>query len=111
MDSPENSFVYPFFSSHATKRACQRRFSKNEIAYILRYARVIRKTGVRFYFLGSKDVPPADMRLPGVQRLIGATLLVGEDGPTIVTMYKNREALKEIKRKTKFRAGAYFPRG
>src|SRR5690242_12344017 len=90
-------------SHHAALRCQQRRFSQLEIAYVLEHGRLIRRTGICFYFLAAKDVPLADRRLPWIQRLVGATLLLSSEGEAVITMYKNENALREIKRKVKFR--------
>ncbi len=90
-------------TGHAHLRARQRNFSSGEVEYVQRHGRMIRRTGICFYFLGEKDVPPPDRRLPWVQHLTGATLLVASDGTAVITLYKNQNALKDINKKSKSR--------
>jgi len=90
-------------SIHAVIRCQQRSFSQLEIAYVLEHARMLRRSGICFYFLAAKDVPFSDRRISWVQRLVGATLLLGSEGEVVITVYKNENGLKDIKRKVKFR--------
>jgi hypothetical protein len=88
-------------SDHARLRATQRGYRENEIAYIIRHGQKHYRTGICFYFLGAKNVPYDDKRLNWVQRLIGTAVLVSTEGTTVITLYKNQKALKQIKRKDK----------
>ncbi|HEX2911033.1 MAG TPA: DUF4258 domain-containing protein [Chloroflexia bacterium] len=92
-------------SNHAQMRSCQRKFSQTEIAYVLQHGRVIRRTGIRFCFLAARDVPPADRRLPWVERLVGTTILLNPTEEQVITLYKNANALRDIKKKPKSRIG------
>ncbi|OJV96038.1 MAG: hypothetical protein BGO39_03430 [Chloroflexi bacterium 54-19] len=82
----------------------QRNFSQREVAYVIRYGKLLRRTGICFYFLAGKDVPPADRKLGWVQRLIGVTVLMTPERAAIITLYKNQKALRDIKKKNKFRS-------
>jgi hypothetical protein len=93
----------PPLTVHSRKRSRQRGFRDQQIEYVRRHGRLLRRTGIRFYFLAEKDVPPADLRSSWVQRLVGATLLVDADGEAIITLYKNSKALRDIKKKRKYR--------
>ena len=84
-------------------RAQQRNFNQAEIEYVLEHGRVLRRTGIRFYFLAERDIPHADLHTPWIQRLVGATLLVDSTDRTLITLYKNPCALKDIKKKAKYR--------
>ena len=48
-------------------------------------------------------MPDADTHSAWVQRLVGATLLVNSSERTLITLYKNPGALKDIKKKSKYR--------
>ena|SRR6476659_3992967 len=91
------------FSSHAGARASQRHFNRMEVDYVLAHGRMVRRTGIRFYFLGARDVPACDRKLDWVQRLIASTVLVASDGSDVITLYKNGESLTSIRRKSKYR--------
>jgi hypothetical protein len=90
-------------SAHAVVRSEQRSFNSREIAYVLAHGRLLRRTGIRFYFLGERDVPFDDQRIDWVQRLVGTTLLVDADGNEVITLYKNPAALCDIRKKAKYR--------
>src|SRR3954449_968537 len=45
---------------HSGLRAGQRNFSRADVDYVLCHGRLVRRTGIRFYFLGEKDVPAED---------------------------------------------------
>ena len=102
METDEDRQSSPVMSTHANRRATQRCFQSDQIAYIVQHGRLLRRTGIQFYFLAERDVPPDDRRLAWVQRLIGATLLVSPEGDTVITLYKNRKALRDIRKKTKY---------
>ncbi|MFN3432067.1 MAG: hypothetical protein ACK46X_19220 [Candidatus Sericytochromatia bacterium] len=65
---------------------------------MLFFGRRIHRTGIRFVFLGQRDIPESHRRSHGY--LAGATLLVSSDG-TVLTVYKNQAALRTIKKKEK----------
>ncbi len=100
-EAPQN--FLPKLTKHARERSQRRKFSLAEIAYVMEHGRLLYRTGVRFYFLGNKDLPLKDRNLPWAQHLVGTTLLVSGDGPTLITLYKNPKGLGDIKRKSKFR--------
>jgi len=81
-------------------RCRQRHFRDDEITYVLRHGQVHHRTGICFYFLAARDVPLADRRFSWVERLIGTTLLI--QGSDLITVYKNRRGLRQIKRKLKY---------
>jgi hypothetical protein len=58
--------------------------------------------GAVLYFLREKDIPHDDKRNANVQRLVNVAILVSPDGSVSITTYRNREALKEYKRKSRY---------
>lgn len=84
---------------HARTRMDQRGLSDDDIAFVRHYGSVIHRTGVKFYFLGKRDIPRAFARSHG--HLEGITLVVSPDRHVLVTCYRNRGAIAEIKRKSK----------
>lgn len=92
-------------SRHARHRASQRGLTEDEIAFILFYGRRLHRTGILFLFLGHRDVPERYRRSHGY--LAGATLLVANDG-TVITAYKNQDALRTIKKKAKSRRLSHY---
>jgi hypothetical protein len=91
-------------TSHAQARMQQRHFSRADLNYVREFGRLLRRTGICFYFLAARDVPLADRKLPWVQRLVGTTVLASADQAAVITLYKNRNALRDIRKKTKFRS-------
>src|SRR5262245_45373152 len=87
-------------TSHARHRLAQRCLSAEEVEYVLEHGHRLRRTGVEFCVLRHRDIPPADRR--DVAHLEGTVVLVSEDGAAI-TVYRNRRALAEIRRKASYR--------
>lgn len=85
-------------SRHALFRASQRGLNDDEISFVFHFGRRIHRTGIRFVFLGQRDIPEQYRRSHGY--LSGATILVTSDG-TVLTVYKNQTALRTIKKKDK----------
>ena len=94
------------FSAHALLRMAQRNLSPADVEYVLRHGRRYRRAGVVHYFLGKKDIPKDDARDDAIARLEGTTVLVspmGKGGAVeIITAYRNRSALRRIRRKAKY---------
>ena len=89
-------------TTHAACRAARRNIPPAALEYVLTYGRRIQRTGVTFYFLGRRDLPPADSRASWASRLEGTVALVSSDG-ALITIYRQRKALATIRRKTKYR--------
>ena len=91
------------YSGHALRRMAQRNFSFDEVNYIIRHGRRIRRTGIIFCFLGGKDIPDEDRKRDEYTRLEGSTVLMHVNHGTIsvITVYQNKSALKTIRRKIK----------
>jgi hypothetical protein len=87
---------------HAARRMAQRNVSLADAALVIRYGTVEYRTGVEFYFLAQRNIPPGSER--PMERLVGTTVVV-RDG-RVETVYKNRNALFNIKRKPKHRRAA-----
>lgn len=90
--------MYANISRHARHRASQRGLTEDELSFVLYFGRRLHRTGIMFVFLGQRDIPERYRRSHGY--LTGATLLMAQDG-TVITAYKNPEALKVIKKKSK----------
>jgi hypothetical protein len=90
------------YSRHAEHRQRQRNLSAADVAYVLNHGELIRRTGATFMFLGKQDIPWEDRRHDQFARLAGTTILLG-DAETIITLYRNPRALRDIKRKDKHR--------
>jgi hypothetical protein len=84
-------------SRHAASRMAQRNIQPSDLSLVLRFGRVEYRAGAEFYFLGRRDIPDG-MELT-LERLIGATVVVTHG--QIATVYRNRRALRAIRRKPK----------
>jgi hypothetical protein len=87
---------------HARARSARRNVTLDVVDYALAHGRMIQRTGITFYFLGRRDMPPADLCGTGASRLEGIIVLVGPDG-AVITVYRNRRGLHMIQRKMKYR--------
>lgn len=52
-------------------------------------------------FLGERDVPAKDRSNQRIAQLVNTAVLIGHDG-VILTVYRNKNALKEHRRKSKY---------
>ncbi|MBX3277954.1 MAG: DUF4258 domain-containing protein [Acidobacteria bacterium] len=89
-------------SKHAAMRMSQRNLDLGDLALVLHFGRVEHRTGAEFHFLGRRDVPDGWTDL---ERLVGTTIVVS--GGEIITVYRNRRALPEIRRKSKHYRSAF----
>lgn len=93
------------FTWHARRRGARRNVAPDAVDYVLAHGRMIQRTGVMFYFLGWRDIPPCDRRASWASRLEGSIVLVGPDG-AVITIYRNRRGLHAIARKMKYQLDA-----
>ena len=86
-------------TDHAKIRRSQRGITKGEIAMAKAYGKCYYKQGLKFYVMRKVDMPDT---LPAhdIKRLNGVTVVTGHDD-VIITVYKNPNAPKCIKRKQK----------
>ena len=91
-----------FLTAHALARAAQRNVAPDAVDYVLTHGRRIQRTGVTFYFLGKRDMPPADRCASWATRLEGTIVVLAPDGE-VITVYRNRRGTRAIQRKLKYR--------
>ncbi len=91
----------PQLSRHAALRQRQRCVRNAALDYVLSHGTHVCRTGVTFVVLRWRDIPIADRRVDCWTRLVGTVIILGDHG-RIVTTYRNRHALREIRRKTKY---------
>jgi hypothetical protein len=89
------------FSRHARRRAARRNLLPDAVDCVLTHGRCLYRTGVTFYLLARRDLPPADRRASWAARLEGTVILVAPDGE-VITVYRNRRAPPTIRRKMKY---------
>jgi hypothetical protein len=89
------------FSNHALQRAAQRNIKRDKMEFILQFGQKIHNGGALFVFLGRHDIPDEYQRDDQFAKLEGSILLVSNDGSCLITTYKNKRGLKQIKKKQK----------
>lgn len=89
-------------SAHAHQRAAQRNVSVEEIKYIVKHSKRIRRTGVIFHQFRKKDLPDGKHLKSRYERLVGTTVVVCKCGRHVVTLYRNGEAFHNDSRKPKY---------
>lgn len=81
---------------------CQRCLSIPDVEYVVLHGQQHWRAGVVHYFLGRCDIPTKDQAKDHLCRLEGTTVLVdSETRRSVITVYRNRSALKDIRRKAK----------
>ena len=89
------------FTHHARRRGARRNVAPDAVEYVLAHGRMLQRTGVMFFFLGRRDIPPCDRCASWAARLEGVIVVVGSNGD-IITVYRNRQGLHHIARKMKY---------
>lgn len=87
-------------TTHALNRMSQRRISDELLNLALKYGFVVYNAGAKFIFVRKKDIPE-DMPRAIAEKIEGIVIVMNPIDGTILTVYKNKNALKEIKRKLK----------
>lgn len=95
----------PSLSNHAERGLAQRAIPDTQLAYVLEHGVPVQRTGVTFYILRDRDIPPQDRRQDAIARLAGTAILVGPNG-RVITAYRNPRALRTIQKKPKYRFAA-----
>ena len=90
-------------TNHAIQRASQRGISPEQIELCISFGECINRTGREFYFVSKKCLKKLK-KVTGVymERLQGLTVMTGhgDNGElSVITVYKNNNAFKTIKRK------------
>ncbi len=87
---------------HARERAAKRHISNLDLDFIIAFGRVISNGGATFFFLGKDDIPLEYLK--EYAKLEGSTVLVSGKG-RIITLYKNKNGSRQIKKKLKWHLG------
>lgn len=88
------------FTSHALKRMGMRRFNSALIELALKYGTKVYNGAAKFVFVRKKDIPK-DMPSSIAEKIEGLVIIMNPVNDTIITVYKNRNALRDIKKKVK----------
>ena len=90
-------------SKHAKQRGAQSNLSEQDVELVRRYGVLEHRTGVRFYFMRRREVERNRYAEPRLEKLHDIVMIVSSDDRMVITVYRNRNALKEIRRKSKIR--------
>lgn len=92
-------------SRHAQLRQAQRNMSDADVAFVLEYGRHVRCAGALHVFLGRRDIPADKESQRRFGHLEGTVLVLADDDQELIliTAYRNRDGLKDIRTKTKYR--------
>ena len=90
------------FTLHSLARADQRGLRIPNICYVVQYGVRLHRTGLTFCFLRSKDIPVEHQHIDALQKLVGTIVLIDEPTQSVITVYKNPQALSTIRRKTRY---------
>lgn len=93
---------------HARCRGARRNVAPDAVEYVVAHGRMVRRTGVMFFFLGRRDIPTRDRCASWATRLEGTIVVVAADG-SVITVYRNRHGLHPIARKMKYRLFEHRP--
>lgn len=97
MDSQTTSIS---LSRHGSERMEQRGIKPEMVSLVLRQGAIIRKQGLRFYFVPKSSVKDwSKKEQEAVRDLI---VITDKNGGQLVTCYRHPQAIKAIKRKTKW---------
>ena len=90
-------------TGHARQRGAQSNLCVDYLDLVRRYGVLEHRTGVRFYFVRRREVERFREVEPRLDRLHGVVLVVSADDCIVITVYRNRRALRDIRRKSKTR--------
>lgn len=90
-------------TAHATTRAAQRNFAYDDINFIVKYGRTMRRTGIVFCQMLQKCVPEVIPANHSYRRLVGATVVTCQCQRWVITLYRNERAFKADAAKAKYR--------
>jgi hypothetical protein len=86
-------------TQHSNKRSCQRGINKDKIIIALEYGKATFKQGLLYYVLGEKDIPAHLQQEKN--KFMNIVVIVSGDSNEIVTCYRSKNAVKNIKLKPK----------
>ncbi len=88
-------------SEHARQRGAQSNLRASDMELVRQYGILEYRTGARFYVLRRREVERYRKVEPRLAKLHDLVLIVSGDGTTVITVYRNKKALREIRRKPK----------
>lgn len=91
-------------TGHAINRQAQRNLSEQDVEFVFKYGRYVRRAGVIHIFLGRRDIPVDKEIQRQFGHLEGTTLVMDKAANklTLITAYRNRRGFKQIRTKSKY---------
>jgi len=94
------------FTNHAIERGNMRNVSEDEIRYVIKHGQKSHNAGCIMFFLGKRDIPPADRADQRICQLEGTgvkAVLTTSKRLLVLTAIRNRRrGLKDHRRKKKY---------
>ena len=89
---------------HALQRQSRRNLSNDDIDFVVAHGRYIHCAGALHIFLGKRDIPADRETARRYSHLEGTVLILDatEAAPVLITAYRNRRGLKDIRTKRKY---------
>ena len=91
--------MHPALTRHAEHRAAQANLTQDKINIILQFGRWIHRGHALFCVLLKRDLPHLLQGDDYFLKLTDCALVMDPSGSEIITCYKNKTAIKNIKRK------------
>jgi hypothetical protein len=88
-------------TDHARMRMAQRSLTDQDVDYVCQYGERYQCAGAIHCFLGWRNIPSEDRTDANIQRLEGTTVLIDTKTEIVLTVYRNRRATRQIRRKAK----------
>lgn len=96
------------FTNHAQLRGAQRNIDLEAVQFTVTYGRKFHRTGAVLFFLGKRNIPETLRRDDQIMKLEGTVLIISNDNGNknelLITCYRNKKGLRQIKRKAKRRS-------
>lgn len=88
-------------SRHAKQRGAQSNLCDHDLDLVRRYGVIEHRAGARFYVVRKREVERYRLAEPRLAKLHDIVMIVSNDDGTVITVYRNRHALRDIRRKSK----------
>ena len=88
-------------TAHAELRISQRGIQEDDLSLLLEYGTRVNNGGAVFVFMRKRDIP-RDLSGSKQRKLEGLTAILDSDSLDLISTYKNKRALSEIRRKYKY---------
>jgi hypothetical protein len=95
-------------SLHALEQSRRRHLSEADLLFVVQHAHRERQTGVIFHQLLRKNIPAELPANDPRRKLEGTTVITCKCGQFVITAYKNPDAFKTDRKKSKYAYRDYF---